>query len=73
MTLALALALNATTALGLVAILIYALTRPARLRPHVPAVSIERRLELALAEHPRRARPARRPTPKIPAVAAARS
>ena len=62
MTLTLAIALNAIAAAGLIAMLIYGMTRPALLRPHVPAIAVEegQRLERALAAHPRRARrPAR--------------
>ena len=76
MTLALAIALNVIAAVGLIGFLVYAMTRPARLRPHVPAMTLEteQRLEHAIAarrrSNARVVRPARRP---IRTAAAARS
>jgi hypothetical protein len=77
MTLALAIALNAIAAVGLLGLLAYAMTRPALLRPHVPAAVLadEQRLERELAA---RRRPIGRSTWRrtgrpVPAVAAARS
>jgi hypothetical protein len=73
MTLTLAIALNAVAAAGLIAMLVYGMTRPALLRPHVPAVAVDpgQGLERALATHPRRGR--RQTRGVVRTVAAARS
>jgi len=73
MTLTLAIALNVVAAGGLIAMLIYGMTRPALLRAHVPAIVLDegQRLERALADHRRRGR---RPTRRaVVAAASARS
>lgn len=76
MTLALAIAVNAIAAVGLIGIFVYAMSSPSRLRRHVPAIALdaEQRFEQALAEHPRRAHvPARRAGRAVNVVAAAHS
>ena len=77
MTLALAIALNAIAAVGLLGLLAYAMTRPSLLRPHVPALALadEQRLEHELARRrlPVRRSPGRLAGRPVPAVAAARS
>jgi hypothetical protein len=74
MSISLAIALNVVADAGIVGLLAYAMTRPARLRPHVPAnaLVVEQTLEKALADH-RRTRVVRPATRPIRTVAAARS
>jgi hypothetical protein len=76
MSLTLAIAMNAIVGAGIIGLLAYAMTRPTRLTPHVPAVVLEaeQRLETALADHRRSGRRVARPaTRRIRTVAAARS
>jgi hypothetical protein len=57
MSLALAIALNAIAVVGLLGLLGYVMTRPARLRPHVPASApvLELQLVRTQAEELRKA------------------